>query len=86
MSLRRIDLKNSGSKLRRCEKCGKALSRRHIGTICTECEQDAIYKDVKEFILHNDVTELEVADHFQLPLETIQRWIKEGHLSYKENK
>ena len=86
MSLRRLNLDDSANSLRRCEKCGKALPRRHVGSICTDCQHDAIYRDVKEFILHNDVTELEVADHFDLPLETIQRWIKEGHLSYKDQK
>ncbi len=85
MSLKRFNLNEPESKLTRCEKCGKALPRRHVGNICKECEHDALYKDVKEYIMHNEVTELEVAEHFNLPLETIQRWVREGHLSYKTN-
>ncbi|MCR5545406.1 MAG: hypothetical protein K6F30_02915 [Lachnospiraceae bacterium] len=85
MSLKRFNFDEPESNLRRCEKCGKALPRRYIYDICEQCEHDAMYKDVKEYIMKNNVTELEVADHFHLPLETIQRWIKEGHLSYKKN-
>ena len=86
MSLRRINFDEPSSNLSRCEQCGKALPRRYTYPLCEACRDDARYKEVKEYIMHNDVTELEVADHFNLPLETIQRWIKEGHLSYKDKK
>ena len=69
-----------------CDVCGKALPRSYRDSVCSDCKHDAIYKEVKEFILHNDVTELEVAEQFDLPLETIRRWIREGHLSYKDQK
>lgn len=84
MSLRRINLNENTSRIKHCTKCGTALPRRHPGDFCDNCLYDMKYKDVKEYVLHNDVTELEVSDHFDLPLEVVQRWIKEGHLSYKE--
>lgn len=84
MSIRRIRLDENTSRVKHCTGCGKALPRRHEGDLCDDCLYNLMYKDVKEFVLQNDVTELEVADHFNLPLEVIQRWIREGHLSYKE--
>lgn len=82
--MRRLRLDENTSRVKRCTTCGKALPRRHNGELCDDCLYNLRYKDVKEFVLHHDVTELEVADHFDLPLEVVQRWIKEGHLSYKE--
>ncbi len=71
---------------RYCDVCGKALPGSYKGSTCADCKDDALYKEVKEFILHNEATELEVADKFDLPLDTIRRWIREGHLSYKDQK
>lgn len=84
MSSRRLNLNESPSRIKHCTNCGKALPRRHSGDLCDDCLYNLKYKDVKEYVLHNDVTEMEVSDEFDLPLEVVQRWIREGHLSYKE--
>jgi hypothetical protein len=84
MSSRRLNLNENLSRIKHCTNCGKALPRRHSGDLCDDCLYNLKYKDVKEYVLHNDVTELEVSDEFDLPLEVVQRWIREGHLSYKE--
>ena len=84
MTLRRFVLSDDKFGRNRCDVCGKAMPMSYKDTVCSDCKADAIYKEVKEYIIHNDVTELEVADKFDLPLETIRRWVREGHLSYKE--
>lgn len=82
--MKRLRLDENTSRIKHCSKCGKALPRRHQGDLCDDCLYDLRYRDVKEYVIHNDVTELEVSEHFDLPLEVVQRWIREGHLSYKE--
>ena len=84
MSSGRLNLNENTTRIKHCTNCGKALPRRHSGDLCDDCLYNLRYKDVKEYVLHNDVTELEVSDKFDLPLEVVQRWIREGHLSYKE--
>lgn len=66
-----------------CSCCKKAMPRSQQGDLCPECEDRRLYSQVKEFILHNNVTEMEVAEHFNLPLQKVKRWIRDGYIEYR---
>ncbi len=52
--------------------------------MCPVCINQALFEDVKDFIRNNDVNELDVAEHFNIPQTTIKAWIKEGRIEYKD--
>ena len=66
-----------------CSNCGKPMARSHKGTLCPACQDDILYPQVKDYILHNSVTEMEVAEHFDIPLQKVRRWISDGRIEYK---
>ena len=43
-----------------CSSCGRPMSRSVKGDICQACSDEELYAEVKDFILHNNVTEMEV--------------------------
>ena len=46
---------------------------------------EELYAEVKEYILHNNVTEMEVAETFGIPLKQVRAWIKDGRIDYRNN-
>lgn len=66
-----------------CSNCGKAMARSCKGTLCPDCLDDMLYPKVKDYILHHSVTEMEVAEHFDIPLQKVRRWIRDGRIEYK---
>lgn len=69
-----------------CPRCGRPMPLSWHYPICPICKDDDLYHEVKDYILHNDVTELQVADHFGIPLSKIRQWIKEGYIDYRIKK
>lgn len=67
-----------------CEYCGIPLSIDFEDTVCPSCKEQLLFRDVKEFIRENDVTEYDVAKHFSIPLQRVKQWIREGRIEYKE--
>lgn len=67
-----------------CEYCRRPMSNDFEGNICPSCQEQALFQQVKEYIRGNDVTEYDVANHFDLPLFRIKQWIREGRIEYKE--
>ena len=83
-----MKIKTSFSNLnsrRVCQKCGCLLKRNKKGDLCPACQDKELYRQVKEFILHNDVTEVQVADQFDIPLSKVREWIREGYIEYRRN-
>lgn len=68
-----------------CEICRRPLPLNYNGNICPNCVQHQLFQKVKEYIRQNDVTEYQVADHFQIPLSRVKQWIREGRIEYKED-
>ncbi len=66
-----------------CESCKKTLPFDYKGTLCPRCLDMALFREVKEFIRTHDVTEYEVAEHFNIPLRQVKAWIKDGRIEYK---
>lgn len=69
-----------------CEYCGKPLPLSFEGTVCAACQEQQLFRDVKEFIRSNDnVTEYDVAKQFDIPIQRVKHWIREGRIEYKDN-
>ena len=66
-----------------CSNCGKPIARSQKETLCPDCLDNILYPQVKDYILHNNVTEIEVAEHFNIPLQKVRRWISDGRIEYK---
>ncbi len=53
--------------------------------LCPDCEREQLFRDVKEYIRENDVTEYDVALEFNIPHHQVKQWIREGRIEYKDN-
>lgn len=80
----RFPTSNGGSS-RICPKCGRKVARSYEGENCPSCDDEALYRKVKEYIRTHDVTELEVADAFGISLTQVRNWINEGYLTYRDS-
>ncbi len=79
------DFENPKPRYRVCQKCGKPMARGTEGDYCEKCKNEVIYKEVKEYVLNNNVTELEVSDRFNIPLSKVREWIADGRLEYRND-
>ncbi|MCR4781239.1 MAG: hypothetical protein K5851_00625 [Lachnospiraceae bacterium] len=78
-----LKFQHEPARRRTCQNCGRALPRSWTEPLCESCYDKELYREVKYYILENNVTEFEVADHFNIPLEKVRHWIKEGYIEYK---
>ena len=70
-----------------CKGCGQTFSRLTAQGFCEKCADYELYKKVKEYVrAHDNVNEWMVADVFDIPVERVKNWIREGYLSYKDQK
>lgn len=67
-----------------CEICKRPLPADFEEPICLNCREQALFQKVKEYIRSNDVTEYDVANHFEIPLSKVKHWIREGRIEYKD--
>lgn len=66
-----------------CEYCGKPITRASEFNCCYFCQDTILFGKVKEYIRNNDVTEIQVAKHFGIPLRVVKQWIKEDRIGYR---
>lgn len=69
---------------RYCKSCGKLLLENYMKDLCSVCEAQRIFDEVRDYIRSEEVNEYDVAEHFQIPVEMVRQWIKEGRIEYKE--
>lgn len=69
-----------------CRECKKLLPKEYEFELCPNCIENNLFKEVREYIRKNDVTEYDVAEEFGLPLKRVKGWIREGRIQYKEDK
>lgn len=81
----RLDL-NAQGKLhgKCCSVCGKRVPRSSHRDMCHDCIKRVLYADVKEYVRTHEVTELEVADKFDIDIAIVKEWIREGMLEHKQ--
>lgn len=81
-----MEQRNLFNQFKCCEYCGKPLASSYEGTVCPACQEQQLFRDVKDFIRANDnVTEYDVAKHFNIPIQRVKHWIREGRIEYKVN-
>lgn len=67
-----------------CSICHRSLPDNYEGDMCPVCQENQLFSDVKEYIRAQDVTEYQVAEHFNIPRMLVKKWIAEGRIEYKE--
>ncbi len=65
-----------------CTMCGRTLPINYEKDHCPACEDDVLFKDIREYIRTHDVTEFELAEIFHIPQSKVRKWIKEGRIEY----
>lgn len=70
----------------KCKRCGKVLLEHYTKEYCVECQTQLLFDDVRDYIRSHDVNEYDVAKHFDIRVEMVHHWIKEGRIEYKEQK
>ncbi len=65
-----------------CTMCGRALPISYEKDHCPTCEDDVLFKEIREYIRTHDVTEFELAEIFHIPQNKVRKWIKEGRIEY----
>lgn len=68
-----------------CEMCKRPLPLTYKDALCPTCKEQSLFHEVKEYIRANDVTEYDVALHFNIPHRRVLQWIHEGRIEYKDN-
>lgn len=67
-----------------CTICHRSLPEKYEGEMCPVCQENQLFSEVKEYIRSRDVTEYQVAEHFNIPHMLVKKWIAEGRVEYKE--
>lgn len=62
--------------------CGRPLPIEYEKDCCPGCEEDVLFKEIRDYIRENDVTEFELAEIFHIPQSKVRHWIKEGRIEY----
>lgn len=71
-----------------CSMCSRPLPIDFEKEFCPACEDDVLFKEVREYIRTHEVTEFELAEIFHISQSKVRKWIKEGRIEYAagENK
>lgn len=67
-----------------CSVCGRQLPADYKKDYCPSCEEEALFKEIREYIRSHRVTEFELAEVFGIPQSKVRKWIKEGRIEYAE--
>jgi hypothetical protein len=80
-----MEQKEHFSNYKFCTICGRALPLDYELDYCKGCEDEVLFKQVREYIRAHDVTEYELADIFHIPQSKVRKWIREGRIEYVKN-
>ncbi len=67
-----------------CKNCQRRLDIAYPMDLCTNCQEDVLFARVRDYIRGQTVNEYMVAEHFDIPLRKVRKWIKEGRIEYVE--
>ncbi|SDB18271.1 hypothetical protein [Eubacterium oxidoreducens] len=81
---KKIEFVDARTPIKQCEECGRAMPIDYPHNICPTCKENSLFREVREFIRANDVNEYQVADKFNLPVEQVKNWIRNGRIEYKQ--
>ena len=74
--------KDEYSNYKSCSMCGRQLPIDYEKDFCPACEDDVLFKEVREYIRTHEVTEFELAEIFNISQNKVRKWIKEGRIEY----
>jgi RecJ-like exonuclease len=66
-----------------CKQCSRTLPDVYVGDLCPTCQEAALFSEVKDYIRNNDVKDIDVAEHFDIPVNQVRKWIREGRIQYR---
>lgn len=69
-----------------CEICHRPLPLSYSRECCPRCRENKLFQEVKQYIRENTVNEHQVADHFNIPVRQVKKWIREGRIEYRTPK
>ena len=81
LNLDELEQKNAANR-RRCEHCGQPIPRSSKLGFCSHCQDTFLFQQVKEYIRENNVTAIQVSDHFGIPLSLVKEWLQERRIEY----
>ena len=83
-----MNRKNQFINYKSCSMCGRTMPIDYEKDFCPACEDDALFKEIREYIRTHEVTEFELAEVFNISQNKVRNWIKEGRIEYvtSENK
>lgn len=67
-----------------CKRCGRMLPDTYLDELCPTCRETVLFDQVRDYVRSDDVTEYQVAEHFDIPVEKVRAWIKDGRIEYKD--
>ncbi len=68
-----------------CSICRGSLPVNYKEDLCPMCKENQLFNQVKDYIRSKNVTEYQVAEHFDIPRSLVKKWITEGRIEYKED-
>ncbi len=68
-----------------CEDCHQMLPAEYEFDVCPRCTEERLFREVRDFIRKNEVTEYDVAEEFGLPVKRVKSWIREGRIQYQQD-
>ncbi len=74
---------NQFSGIRECKQCRRPLNEYYKEDLCPSCIEINLFAEVKDYIRLNDVREMDVARHFNIPISKVRSWIKQGRIEYR---
>lgn len=75
--------KEVGKRNTYCKNCGRMLPQASQKEYCPLCEERFLFIQVRDYIRTHNVTEHEVAEHFNISSRLIKQWIQDGRIEYK---
>ena len=80
-----MEKRNLFSKYKYCQFCGCPIDAKSEINVCSVCEENELFHKVKDFIRENNVNEFQVASEFNIPINQVKKWIRDGRIEYKKD-
>ena len=62
-----------GNENKYCEWCNRPLPKGYEGTLCAGCQENAFFREIRDYVRKHDVNEFELAEAFGIPLRRIKK-------------
>lgn len=79
-----FDLFEETTNRRICPQCNKPMPRSTKDDLCPACQDELLFRQVRDYINKHHTTEIQLADHFDIPLQKVRSWIKDGRIEYRD--